>query len=493
MTDYKSKAIKNTILILSMSLLAALFSYGFRIMLVRNLSIKFYGFFYSAMAVVSLLVLFRDLGLRHTLVKYISEHMAVGRSNLIKGLVVFASVVTGATSLILGFCLVVTAEFLSEHYFKVPETTFAIQLFALVLLFSFVDQIITYTFQGLQRMVAFSTMEPVRMLVLLAATAIFFHCRIGIYAPIAALIISLVFCVVIYGRILYKSIPQVVAAKATLNKSLAKRYMKFGVFTLISLTGVLLLTNTDTLMLTYFGSLDNVGIYHVAVPISSLLLFLAVAVGKVSLPMVSEMKTKKKSKYINQMVEIIHKYLLVLVLPMALSMIVFPEIIIKVFFGNAYTGAKFALQALAVGTIFYSIAIVNESVLLGLRRAEMDTQNVLFAAIINVILNFLLIPEYGIDGAAIATAISYFTLLMISTHRLNILLRIKPQWFDWSKVGLAGVMFTVVISLTKYLLNLHWFIEMTICGILGMLSYTAVLRLMQLISIQEIRNLLRIQ
>jgi len=86
--------------------------------------------------------------------------------------------------------------------------------------------------------------------------------------------------------------------------------------------------------------------------------------------------------------------------------LVFAEPIVTLLFGYAYAEASTPLRILALGSFFYGFFSVNSGVMQGLGRAALPMKILGAAALLDLLLNLLLIPLLATTGAAIATALS---------------------------------------------------------------------------------------
>ena len=107
-------------------------------------------------------------------------------------------------------------------------------------------------------------------------------------------------------------------------------------------------------------------------------------------------------------------------LPIKSSKKIFPEFILS-FFGEEFKAAAYCLMILSFGKMFSAVS-GSVGTLLQMAGKQKYFQNVLIsAAVLNVILNYFLIPLHGITGAAFASMISnvYWNVLMIIFIKKN--------------------------------------------------------------------------
>ena len=99
------------------------------------------------------------------------------------------------------------------------------------------------------------------------------------------------------------------------------------------------------------------------------------------------------------------RLIFILSLPPLLILLIFPEFILS-FFGETYTQAYNALRILALGYLVSCLSGVAAIYLNMTGRARQFQYILLIAVLINLVLNLILIPSYGIEGAAIASGIA---------------------------------------------------------------------------------------
>lgn len=164
-------------------------------------------------------------------------------------------------------------------------------------------------------------------------------------------------------------------------------------------------SRSDLLMLGVMKGSDAVGIY---VPISrgaELINFVLIAVDNSLSPVVASLYSEKKIEQLQQAVTDISRMLMLVCLPLALTMIVFGHWYLLMF-GPDFTRGQTALTILCIGQVV-NAATGPVGLLIsmtGHARVGAITDGIIGA--LNIILNLLLIPKWGVEGTAIATATS---------------------------------------------------------------------------------------
>lgn len=166
---------------------------------------------------------------------------------------------------------------------------------------------------------------------------------------------------------------------------------------------------TDIVILGLFVEDAEVGVYRVAVQASGFVAFGLHAVNMVAAPQFARLHALGDRERLQAVVTTTARIILVLTALVAICLVLFGRPVIGFAFGSEYTAGYLAIVILAVGQIF-NAAFGSVVFLLNMTGCERITVGVLACAVgINIGLNFLLVPLFGLEGAAAATA---FTLAL---------------------------------------------------------------------------------
>ncbi|MCW4153898.1 oligosaccharide flippase family protein [Halomonas sp. 18H] len=165
----------------------------------------------------------------------------------------------------------------------------------------------------------------------------------------------------------------------------------------------------DIIMLGLFRTSEEVGVYKVVVSVSSLVIFGLQAVNMVVAPHFARLYAQSDIERLQQVVTISSRAILALALPTVLVFILFGDWLLTFVFGEEYSSGYEALIILASGQLMNAV-FGSVGFLLSMTNYEkLALSAVTVAAIVNMFLNALLIPIFGISGAALSTAITLIT------------------------------------------------------------------------------------
>jgi len=186
----------------------------------------------------------------------------------------------------------------------------------------------------------------------------------------------------------------------------------------------IIIGKTDILMLRYFRSPEEVAYYNVALQWAGLALIARQAVLMVTGPSVARAFQRGDLASVQRTLTSSARLIFVGALPLGLALLFFGEWIVLVSFGPEYVPAVAALSILVIGRIIQaSYGVVIQLAKMAGWESLMFWL-VAFAALLNVILNAVLIPGFGTSGAAIASILASFvwktTLMVLAWRRLGL-------------------------------------------------------------------------
>jgi O-antigen/teichoic acid export membrane protein len=163
----------------------------------------------------------------------------------------------------------------------------------------------------------------------------------------------------------------------------------------------------DVVLVAHFLTNSDVGIYRPALIISQLLWFIPQALTFLLFPVMNELLGEGKRQDFLAVTQRTMKYVVYANLPLAVVIIVLASNVLSLLYGPDFVGGEGALRWLVVGATLQSFYVTSTYIIHSQRRPDLWMYTALGGMGTNVFLNYLLIPRYGINGAAVATACSY--------------------------------------------------------------------------------------
>ncbi len=485
--DYAQKAVWGTVTVFLLSILSNALGYILRIILARNLTVAEYGLFYAVFGLVSFLLFFRDLGLNAALIKYIAEWNVQKKFDSIKTAIISVFSWQLLISCLFAGGLFLFSDFLGTSYFKNPAAHLLLKYFFIYIIISSIAVFVKSVLIGFQKISIATSAEILRLSAVIITVLLLFNKKVTVFAPLYAFIFGWVIVVLFLLPFMFKTFSFLKYCVRDSHKT-TKMLFSFGLPVMLTSIGSRVIAQLDTLLLTYFGTLEQVGIYNVILPSSLLFLFASGSISIVLFPLISELQARGDKKRITECCQLLQKYIFVAIVPAMLAVFVFADLFLSIFFGPAYVVGKQAFQILLIGVIVFSVSKINHDMISALGKPKQVTSIIAIAAVINFIANIILIPLYGIEGAAVATSISYLAALILSSIALSKIIDIAVPWFSWLRIFLAGGFFVLIIHYMRKLLILNIWTEMIITVVCASIVYILLLIVMKIIDIQELKT-----
>lgn len=188
-------------------------------------------------------------------------------------------------------------------------------------------------------------------------------------------------------------------------------------------------------VLGFFVTDADVGIYRVASQAAILVASTLAAVNMVLAPSVARLFTRGDREQMQRMVTWNARLVLVAALPVVLVFVLFGDVVLRVAFGEAYVEGHAALMILSMGQLV-NAATGSVGLILNMTGHERDTLvGMVCGAGVNILLSLVLIPPFGVEGAAWATALSLITWNIILCWQAYRRVGIVSTAFNWHLRG----------------------------------------------------------
>jgi len=425
----KHHLVRGSIGTLSLKIFNTFFGLATGIILARLLGTGGYGTYAYALALINLITIPTVMGLPQLVVRHTAECHARKDYSRMRGLLTRANQLILGLSVFMASVAVVVTTAIADRTGEPGLQTFWIALILLPLLG--LTNLRMATLRGLRHVVMGTMPEMlirplVFILILLTAHFILPHhlspqsaMAFQVLATSIAFMAGIFFLMHLMPRQLKNAVP-VYETRSWLKSALP--FMFIGTMQLIN-------NRTDIIMLGMFRSIEEVGIYQAVVQGAGLVIFFLGAINTVMAPTISNLYYQQDIKRLQQVVTMATRTIMAGTLPIILTLVFAGNWLLAALFGTEFGSGTNALRILCLGQLVNAGTGVV-ALLLSMTGHEREVAKAVFiAAGINIFLNLALIPQFGMEGAATATAIS----LSLS----NLLL----AWWVYKKIGILSIAF----------------------------------------------------
>ncbi|WP_414575715.1 flippase [Anabaena sp. CCY 9402-a] len=177
---------------------------------------------------------------------------------------------------------------------------------------------------------------------------------------------------------------------------------------IISSFGAVIYLKIDQIMLAQMTTVASVGIYSVAVRLSEVWYFIPTAIVASLFPSLVKIREQEREIYYTKLQKI-YDLLVYTALVLAIPITFLGTPVIKLLYGNAYEEAGLILSIHIWASVFIFMRALLSKWLIVENMFIFSFVTHASGAVINILLNFILIPQLGGVGAAIATVLAYAT------------------------------------------------------------------------------------
>ena len=451
---------KNMSWLLVSQIIASICGFIWSVLMARYLGVDGYGILGFAISFTGILSIFFDLGIgihsvRHIATDYDSAPKYLGNAIPLKSLFSIG-----------GFILI----FIVLILIKADEITIIVTLlFAIEQIIKKFIELMNASFQAFEEGKYQGIGNTILNLLLLLFIIISITTDLGIIgisiSYIIANIITLIYIYYVFNKHIIK--PSFEFDK-TFCKTITIAAIPFAASVILSS----IYYSIDMVMLTKFVGNYATGIYNATYKLISVFTLFYSVYSAVIFPVMSKLfKNDKKLLLISYEKSI--KYLMLVMIPLAVGTMYYSLDIIQLIYGHKYDAAAPVLSILIWTVCLLFISGAGNTLLNASHKEVTVTKIYFIAAIFNVVLNIFIIPYFSYNGAAITTVLSDLLIVAIQTyviyklgHRPN-----KKLYSDLIKIVLGSAILGIVLNF----LNLTMWIAIPI----GLIIYLVVVYLLK--------------
>ena len=222
-------------------------------------------------------------------------------------------------------------------------------------------------------------------------------------------------------------------------------------------------TNLDVVMLRFMQGNTEVGYYNAAIKVKTILVTLITSLGTVLLPRLSYYVKKEKIDDFYRMIGKAVNFVVIAGLPMTIYFMLFAGESIQFLAGKGYEGAVLPMIILMPTVLLIGLSNITGIQILTPQNLEQQVLNsIICGAVVDFLLNLVLIPKMASSGAALATTIAELVVLIVQCIYLKDIIKDIMKAVSGMKIVLAMVFGSVGGIVVKILLNLSgtgWSLE----------------------------------
>lgn len=324
---------------------------------------------------------------------------------------VIGSIISGS---IMGILLYSLSEFISTNFFHIPEMVSLLKITAVCFPFIAIQKATTGTLNGFRKMNHFAVINILQnTFVFLISVFLVLFLKMGVKGAVIGFVVPTVVIGVFSPLFIRKSFS--LPSRIVLGNVL-REITWFGFYIVLGNSIGLINTQIDSLLIGRFMSEVDVGYYATAIIIMQSITLLPSAVQVVTTPSIATYYGKKEYSKIRELVKYTMLKIFVIEILLIILLTIFGKYILIIFFSKEFTPAYIPMLVLSVGYVIYSPLVSVGGMFTSTGKVNLSFKLNGFCAVLNTILNLLLIPKFGLIGAAGATSTSLIFTVLINVY-----------------------------------------------------------------------------
>jgi O-antigen/teichoic acid export membrane protein len=380
--------------------------YLFKIYLARVLGAEALGLYALGMTIIGFVGVFNGLGLPQAAVRFVALYRATNQYDELRGFLVRALGLLLAANVVLGAFVVLAGPWVAQHFYHAPALRGYLGLFALIMVLGALTTFFGQVLQGYKDVSRRTIITnfigtPLMMLLTIGLVVAGWGLRGYILAQVLSAALVLILLVVMVRNLSPKAVCNLTGPLSALGPHV----LSFGVAVFGMALLEFLLAQIDKVLIGFYINAREVGIYSVAMAIVAFVPVALQSVNQIFSPTIADLHTRGEQDLLGRLFQTLTKWILAFTLPLATVVIVFSKPLMRIF------GPEFEAGwiVLAIGTLGQLVNCGTGSVgylllMSGNQKRLIKVQAIMTAVM--VVLNVILIPRFGILGAALATAVT---------------------------------------------------------------------------------------
>ena len=406
-------------------MLGAIAQFVFSVLVARLFGADGFGMYTLALSIIVISSAIGRWGLDQSVLKHVSVFADQGEWGAVKETVLRAFLMVAGFSFAVTILVILMAQWISVVLFNKPELAMMLQIMAFSILPFSTLNLIAESLRALKKVGAYTLLHglliPVFSVVFLIACYYISSSVISVaYAYLFSCFFTLIVALLFWKGIFRKLADHDMGALVE-SVTLLKTATPMAWVTLVSIA----MSFSETILLGVFHSSAEVGVYAAALRLALLINFVIIAFNSILAPKFAALHKQEALSEMKQMADSSVKIMLLLSLPAFGLFFIFPEYLLLIF-SPGFTDASTALMILTFGQLFNILAGPVGIMLLMTGHEAVMRKNVVIAAAISFSLGVVLIPVYGVIGAAGAATSGMIALNYLSSWSVRNVLGIEP-------------------------------------------------------------------
>ncbi|WP_082224571.1 oligosaccharide flippase family protein [Halolamina rubra] len=419
------------------------------VIITNILGATLYGVYAYLKVLLSVVRVFCKLGSKQSVLRFLPEYRDEGRDT---GTIITLAYGTSLViSIIFSLLIYILSPMIASYTIQSQIFINTLRIIAIVIPSYTLSNITISIFQSIGRMeyniLISSVLDPVFRLVFVGSAVILGFSVVGATAGlvVASIIVFIIgiWLLRVKTDILYFEVPE---------KREVKKYYNYSIPMTFNEVGNFLYNRVDIFMIAWFLSAEDIGVYNIAVTVAGLLILPLTAFNQLFPPIASRLYHNKNIEELSVLYQRITRLVLTISIVPAIILILYSQEVLHIF-GEEFTQGSMILILFSASQLVNCIVGPSGYLLMMADHQYITFVNQVSSGILNVLLNIVLILEFGVIGAAIATATTLALINGIRLLQVYHFIGITPYSHRLSKPIISGLISAIIMGLVKSVLS----------------------------------------
>ncbi len=266
------------------------------------------------------------------------------------------------------------------------------------------------------------------------------------------------------------------------------KHIKSNFILFIPVIAVSLYKIMDKIMLGFLTSVDEVGYYEYAEKIVNIPLTIITALGTIMLPRISNIVAKGCLKQVNNYITKSINFVMFVSFAMCFGLIAIGYNFAPFYFGDDFQKSGILIMLLACTMPLLSFAnVIRTQYLIPMEKDKIYINSVIFGALSNLIINYLLIPKYKSVGACIGTIIAELVVTITQVYSIKKEINVSIYIKNIIPFFLKSIVMFIFVYAINYI-NINEGIRLILQLLIGILLYS-ILNYKYILSVVNLKSL----
>lgn len=435
-------------------------NYIYIVCLARMFDAEAFGLYTLGLAVFSVLSVVSVAGLDRAILKFVPAVNEGEAASMVGSMVKHIAGISLVIGCMVGLALLGLAPSLSAKVFGKPALTVVLIVFSFAIPLFSLSMVLLSTLQAFQdirwRSFVKYGCEPIAKF---ALTVVFVWMGWGLFGALAAFGIALCLTIALACIPLRRYVS--LAGPSFEYQAFHGKVMRFAAPLLGALIVASFATRSDVFIIGYWLAPEEVGFYGAAFQTASIIALVLGSLDSVAMPLISRAIANDNRSGLQSLLQSVLRWSVSMSLPVFLIFMLFPTQVLSIF-GEQFHQASYCLVVLAISQVIIAASGSSNTALVLAGYSKMVMWNSIWLGAVQIGFNVLLVPRYGIVGAAVGTALALTLVSVVRFYECSLLLKVKMIEKEiWKPMVAASTSFSLVYVCSSFHLPVSWWVLAT--------------------------------